>query len=276
MSISFHDVLKSYFFEIENKLEAEKQLSAIFPNNSDKGIIRESVYAKFLIDHLPANAEVLFGGFLFNKEGDVSPQYDILIVHSSAPKFNVNGKCFASVDACIAIISIKTNLTTNALSDELISFQKMPIKTNLNALKLSPWITIKEDGFNNVPHKIIFAYDGISRENFLSSYNKAVELAGVGEDLNAFYNLPTLIHVNKKLFFQKIYTDEIAEQLKEDSNIKKYGQVLFENISPCVGFPQCIDTITKATNTFNFIFPNYNEIFTKVDFSESMNTCRII
>ena len=116
MSISFHDVLKNYFFEIENKLEAEKNLSAIFPNNSDKGIIRESVYAKFLIDHLPANAEVLFGGFLFNKEGDVSPQYDILIVHSSAPKFNVNGKCFASVDACIAIISIKTNLTNKPYS----------------------------------------------------------------------------------------------------------------------------------------------------------------
>lgn len=268
MSISFHDVLKNYFFEIENKLEAEKNLSAIFPNNSDKGIIRESVYAKFLIDHLPANAEVLFGGFLFNKEGDVSPQYDILIVHSSAPKFNVNGKCFASVDACIAIISIKTNLTTNALCEELLSFKKIPAKTDLTLLKKAPGASIKEEGFNNTPHKIIFAYDGVLRKNFSASFNQARELAGIGQNLNDLYKLPTLIHINKKLFSQKVYSDELLAQLKQDPNIMKYDQVLYENISPYVGFSQCIHIITLATEMFGLIFPNYNEIFAKIDFSE--------
>jgi hypothetical protein len=172
--------------------------ASIFPNPTDKGISREQVYEEFLRLHLPSSCNVLFGGFLFNFEGQESKQIDLIITADTCPQYNFHnrsggGKSFACIEGALGIASIKSYLDSKELVDALDNLASLPEKRPLGN-RASPLINIPD--YDDWPFKIIYASDGMSLES-------------TTEALDKYYHAnhhvprtsrPNLIHVAGKYF----------------------------------------------------------------------------
>lgn len=77
--------LKKYYIEVGNVLRGQADSASILPNPTDVGMSRERVHVEFLRLHLPSSCNVLFGGFLFNLDGDESKQLDLIVTSDSSP-----------------------------------------------------------------------------------------------------------------------------------------------------------------------------------------------
>jgi len=111
----FFERLNKYYSNIGEVLRGQKTAASVFPNATDIGTSRERVYAEMLKQHVPSSCNVLFGGFLFDLEGQESKQIDIIITNDSSIRYNLpgdgdNGKSFACIDGTIGIVSVKSTL----------------------------------------------------------------------------------------------------------------------------------------------------------------------
>ena len=120
MPKKFYDRLREYYQMVGEVLRGEAKASAIFPNASDIGDRRERIYAEFLRNHLPASCNILFGGFLFNIDGDESKQLDLIISSGTSPQYkmaesNSDGKAFSCIEGCLGVVSVKSTLDSKQL-----------------------------------------------------------------------------------------------------------------------------------------------------------------
>ena len=88
MTTPFYNRLYEYFEQVGKVLRGQADVASVFPNTSDIGMSRESVYAKFLIQHAPSKCNVFLGGFLFGDNGEESKQLDVIITNDTAPRYN--------------------------------------------------------------------------------------------------------------------------------------------------------------------------------------------
>lgn len=150
--------LYEYYRQIGKVLQGEAETASIFPNPTDKGLTREQVYMKFLTEHLPIGCKVLQGGYLFNLGGHESKQLDLIIISDSSLQFNFFSKSFACIEGTLAVVAIKSNLTSSELEKELINFSSIPDKEPLTDDRKSGGVIIR--GYDNWPYKVIYATDG--------------------------------------------------------------------------------------------------------------------
>jgi hypothetical protein len=196
MTKPFFERLRNYYLKVGEVLRGEASAAAIFLNTTDIGMERERVYAEFLRTHLPSSCNVLFGGFLFNLDGDESRQIDLIVTNDVSPQYNLNNehgqaKTFACIEGCIAVASIKSVLDTAQLKDALDNIASLPKKRPLDN-RVSPLINVLN--YEEWPYKIIYASDGVSLETLLS---------GIEEFYKEYpdiprYLRPNLIHVAGK------------------------------------------------------------------------------
>ena len=111
----FFTRLKNYYQDVAKVLRGEADASNIFPNSSDKGFMRENIYAEFLRQHAPSKCNVFLGGYLFDEDGNESRQMDIIITTDTTPRYDLHNKggsgtSFSPVEGSLGVASIKSML----------------------------------------------------------------------------------------------------------------------------------------------------------------------
>lgn len=121
MTHNFFSRLKSYYTSVGKILYHQAEISAIYPNPSDKGFFRESIYSEFLKNHLPSSCNIVLGGFLFDFEGKESKQLDIIVTTSTCLRYRLPTesviKEFACIEGSLAIVSVKNEHSFHPISE---------------------------------------------------------------------------------------------------------------------------------------------------------------
>lgn len=64
----FFERLKEYYEKVSSVLKGNAEASSIFPNPSDIGTNRESIYAEFIKQHAPSKCNVFLEDFCLMKK----------------------------------------------------------------------------------------------------------------------------------------------------------------------------------------------------------------
>lgn len=190
----FFDRLKKYYTDVGRVLKGEADAASIFPNSTDIGTSRESVYASVLKQHLPSSCNVSLGGFLFDQQGRESRQIDILVTNGTSIRFEFHnrdggGKSFACIDGAVAVVSVKSTLDSAQLRDSLENLASLPEKDPLTDDRKSPLISISN--YDDWPYKIVYASAGISLDSLLTTLHG---FYAENPDI-PMHKRPNLIHV---------------------------------------------------------------------------------
>jgi hypothetical protein len=262
MTKPFFERLQNYYSQIGRVLKGEADSASIFQNKTDIGVSREKVYAEILKQHLPACCNVVFGGFLFDLDGNESKQVDIIICNEQTVRFNFHninesGKSFSCIDGCIGVVSVKSNLNSNELTDSLLNFASLPEKRPLEGRK-NPLITI--NNYEDWPFKIIFASDGISPESSLST-------------LNTFYLEHPEIPLYKQANFIHVAGKYIVIRVGKEGGVTSDGTLLAPNSFFCqtsfpdeFGIPFVISRMQTIATSSNNIIYSFEDIYKKLPF----------
>jgi hypothetical protein len=197
---NFFNTLGEYYSAVGEALKADAKRAHVLPNPSDKGGIRELVYSKELLNHLPSGCAVRFGGFLFNASGAQSSQLDILVLSDSVPQFNVLGKSFSPIDGTAAVVEIKSNLQEKKLFEALTAFSTLPDKL--------PYSGRAPKDYKDWPCKIIYAHDGMKISTALKKLKKYYD----NNSKIPIENRPNIIHVcGEYVIFREPGNDKFQE-----------------------------------------------------------------
>lgn len=169
MPTEFYKRLRQYYLDVAKVLRGEAAAAAVFPNASDIGTSRETIYASFLEQHVPSKCNVFLGGFLFHRDGSESKQLDVIVTTDTAPRFELNnrstkGKSFSPVEGTIGVASIKSTLDKDKLFDALGNIASIPPTEGLDGR--IP-LTVRLDNYSDWPYKIVYANNGIKGETAL-------------------------------------------------------------------------------------------------------------
>ncbi|PHQ57244.1 MAG: hypothetical protein COC16_01450 [Lutibacter sp.] len=196
MAKPFFTRLKTYYEKVAEVLRGEAEAASIFPNPSDIGSSRESVYAQFLKQHAPSKCNVFLGGFLFDEDGNESKQMDVIISTDTSPRFNFHnsneaGKSFCPVEGSLGAASIKSTLDKDQLYDALDGIASIPPTKSLEG-RVS--FTIQINDYENWPYKVIYASNGLTGNTILNHLNTYFS----ENDKIPISRRPDLIHVAGK------------------------------------------------------------------------------
>jgi hypothetical protein len=203
MSGSAHpiDKLVLYYQGCADELELKAKNVGLFQNNPDAGGKREDILANFLDRHLPARCRVNVGGYIFDSFGSESKQIDIFVANDLSLQFIGNRdnrfeKHFNCIEGCYAVISVKTLLNQAQLYDAMDNLLSVPKLDQMNTL-----LQLQDSHLyiEEIPQRIIFAYDGIKSDTLKEHLNNYAFEHGI----EAKY-LPHMIIVNKKYHFSKV------------------------------------------------------------------------
>lgn len=204
MPAEFYERLSRYFAAAGSVLRGDAEAASIFPNASDLGQAREMIYADFLRHHVPSNCDVSLGGFVFDLKGVESKQLDIIITTNSCQQFLLPSaassafpKRFACIDGTLAVVSVKSNLTSTELVNALDNLATVPFQGTLKG-RLLPGYTIED--YEDWPFKIIYATDGVSPKTLLSQ----IQSYYLDHPEIPLTRQPNLIHVAGKYKVQRI------------------------------------------------------------------------
>lgn len=170
-------ISKLYFQGIADDITNAEQISAIYPNASDVGDIRENILKSFLIQHLPARCSVTKGGFIFDSLNNESKQMDIIVTHDAALNFayfdraDSQNKKFQNVEGCLAAVTVKSTLEKDALHDALTNLASIPKMPESIFESINPGISNREQ-YLLFPKKIVFAFEGASVQTVLKHVNE--------------------------------------------------------------------------------------------------------
>ncbi|MEO1562058.1 MAG: DUF6602 domain-containing protein [Pseudomonadota bacterium] len=160
----FFERLHKHYADLARKIKSDADSQAALANTSDLGFNRENVYRELLQDNLPSTCEVFLGGFLFDQAGLESQQIDIIVTESRAPRFNLRkdgiSKAFASVDGCLAVVSVKSNLTKNEIIDALSNVASIPNQQDLRSDQIQPNYELEAEYYKGWPLKVVFGFNG--------------------------------------------------------------------------------------------------------------------
>lgn len=237
MPVPFYERLASYYESLGEILRVEKRLSSVLPNPADMGWVRESKYAKILEHHLPAGCNILFGGFLFDSEGNESLQVDIIICSDEVPQFKVENKSFATIDGTIGVFEVKSTLTKQNLITSLQAFASLPEPKELEDWQSAGVRQDILDNYHYFPHKVIFAYDGLGKDEIEKIL---VEFYTTNSDIPN-HKKPDVIHVCGKCTFNKtLLSTERKIILREVDGLDEEDIIALEEFA---GYPDKNDVL---------------------------------
>jgi hypothetical protein len=158
--------LLEYFQNRADALESEAKSDRIYPNTGDIGSERENNLFDFINNHIPFRCKILKGGFIFDFNGNQSKQIDLIVTNDLTFQFRKSEsyskqKSFNCIEGCYAAISVKSYLNKNELIDSLENLESIPTEKKI---KVSPYMTNRQQFIDQIPQRIIFAYDGDSHQ----------------------------------------------------------------------------------------------------------------
>ncbi|RII26250.1 MAG: hypothetical protein CXR31_11170 [Geobacter sp.] len=160
-------VLSDHFGKIKNRLIEYSKHFDIADHGDIKGYGREALVQEFLLTHLPDQLEYLTGEIL-DEDDNRSGQVDIILQSKLHPKIPLLGNIHLTfVDSVIAVVEVKSNLTTQHLVAALDQFKRLKALKRSVKLEMGP-LAAK---LNAIPC-IIFAFKGPKKETLIESINK--------------------------------------------------------------------------------------------------------
>jgi hypothetical protein len=203
--------LLEYFQNHADALGSEAKGDRIYPNKGDIGSERENNLFDFINNHIPFRCKVIKGGFIFDSNGNESNQIDLIVTNDLTFQFrksesSLKRKSFNCIEGCYAAISVKSYLNKKELIDSLENLESIPTEKKII---VNPYITNRQRFIDQIPQRIIFAYDGDSHET-------------IQRHLKDYYSMhrldqrsPDMIIVNNSFYIYrvgpeglKIYTGE--------------------------------------------------------------------
>jgi len=114
------------FISRELLLKLSQVKEFIKKHNPTIGIVTEEILRSFLKEHLPKFISVE-QGFIRNNDGNTSKQCDIIIYDSSlyAPFYRINDIVIVPAESVIAVIEVKTSITSGIFHDTLDYFKEI-------------------------------------------------------------------------------------------------------------------------------------------------------
>ncbi len=260
MTKEFYTRLRNYYKDVAKVLLGTASASSIFPNTTDIGVAREQLYAKFLQLHVPTSCNVFLGGFLFGLDGSESKQIDIIVTSDSSPQFNLlkegTGKAFACIEGAVAVVSVKSYLSSEELLDALGNLASLPDKEPLSKERLA--VVFNNFYYKNWPFKIIYASDGISEETLKIKLNEYYK----NNPLIPPEKRPDLIHVAGKYYVMKIIPG-LEIEFKDGISPLKDPMVSTDDPDVCA-LAYAVDSIHDIAFQSKFIIFRYNKILTNL------------
>lgn len=263
MTKPFYERLKTYYQEVGKGLLSNANSAGIFPNSTDKGMMRENTYANFLKNHLPSACNVGFGGFVFDLDGSESGQIDIIITGNTCLRYKllVDGinKEFSCVEGTLGVVSVKSTLDSKELVNSLENFAGIPPTASLNG-RIPFMLNIPY--YEDWPYKIIYAHNGISIETLCSSLNEYY----LKNPQIPFSRRPNLIHINGKGCVVRIPPG--GGLLRNGTKVPEHVFHSMHDSSNVIGLHEAIKNIQQHSVAAHHIFFNYGEMIDKINFEE--------
>ena len=266
MASNFFVELIEYYKNKANSIQSLAREAAIHDNKSDIGTLREDLLFDFLESHIPTRCNVIKGEFIFDSTGSKSSQIDLMVCNDQTFQFKQSGdnnktKSFNCVEGCYAVISVKSFLNKAALID---SPQNLASVSTIKKIKVNPFVSNSQDLINQIPLRIIFAYDGDSMETINKTckmYYDYCKKIGIVEPM------PDLIIVNNECYFSragvlgyKIHTGETIPY-REYTMIKKESD---PNVG-AMGLFNLVSRIMTVATFSPYMEIDFNEYNNKID-----------
>ncbi|GMV16717.1 MAG: hypothetical protein AMXMBFR56_49410 [Polyangiaceae bacterium] len=264
MTTNFYERLKKYYESAGAVIRGESDGASIFPNRSDIGQSRERAYADFLRLHVPASCQVVFGGFVFGVDGSESAQIDVIVLSSSALRYDLHnrdgaGKTFACVDGTVAVASLKSELDSTQLRSALENLATLPEKKPMQGRSI-PGLRLPEAP--DWPFKIIFAPTGVASDTLLDTL---LDFYKANPNI-PHHRRPNLIHVGGKYSVQRPL----------ETVTKAGGQVwpaqsfhVFEDHSDAWALAYAVTKIQETAMGLHFVIQTYGELVNALSFDAS-------
>lgn len=257
----FYQRLRDYYEAVGKCLYNQAEIAAVFPNPSDKGGSRETIYAEFLNNHLPSSCNILLGGFLFDLCGNESKQLDIIVTSNTCLQYRLpvedNIKEFACTEGSLAVVSVKSDLDSRNLIDALENLASIP---PMQSLENRTSLLISIPNYEDWPYKIIYAHKGTSIEALNNSLNEYY----LHHPNIPITRRPNLIHVNGKGCIVRIppggsknrcgtiLTEHTFYPMSHPSNVYALMHAI-SNIQPyCLSSPYIITTYHSMIDNIPF------------------------
>jgi hypothetical protein len=122
------DQLKRHFITESSNMESSFQTSNQTGHPGDTGTNREDLLATFLNNHLPAKYEALLGGKVFDTEGNLTEQVDVLVYDKNTPRLGTVSRQLFLAEGVATAIEVKPELNMTSLEEsirKINSFKKI-------------------------------------------------------------------------------------------------------------------------------------------------------
>ena len=193
-------LIKGHLESVAEELRSQASQAMGLMNPTAVGTEREEIYRRFLERHLPKMCDVFPGGYVFDLKGNRSKQTDIIVTAGSTPRFQLAGNTFiAPLEGTIAVVEVKSKLDKNTLTqamDNIASIPKMPDSKDI----YPPFLSFDQEEWEDMPYKIIFAFDGIERDSIQKHFTSLLKK----HKNRPVSRTPNIIHVLGKYTIRKI------------------------------------------------------------------------
>lgn len=261
---NFLDRLRKYYLQVAAVLRGEAEAASVFANTGDIGGSREKAYLEFLRLHAPSKCNVFQGGFLFDEDGAVSSQLDIIITTDTAPRFDFHnkdggGKAFSPVEGTLGVVSVKSTLDKKELFDSLRGFASIPATRPLGK-RVLPLAQIP--AYDDWPLKIVYASDGIGWQTLVSHLSEFYE-ANPQVPIN---RRPHFIHVVGRYYVVRGAPGLLitSRQTGESRPIQPGEFVPFTDNPDLGGLAWVVNQLQQNATASAFIVFSYGELINKV------------
>ncbi len=255
-----------YFQDAVSALKGELSASLVFNNSADIGEAREWSYLKFLEQHIPKSCNIFRGGFLFRSDGKTSDQIDIIVTAGDVPRFDRfregSRQSFASVDGCLAVTSVKSNLGKKELHDALNNIASIPVSEEIDGRVI---LGVKVPDYADWPVKIVFSLRGpdnivrlLQNVNEFYADNKSIPIERRPDIIHV---LGDLVLIRKKKNMTNLFSSMEIDQSTGLPRLARDGEYGIQiNPSDIYGLMMAIHEIQDKTAFAKFIHFDYRNI----------------
>lgn len=239
-------ILKDIFDNLEQSLFND--MSIRIQHNLEDGKYREYLVKKVLAKIIPAKYSIT-NGFIIDSENNISQEMDVIIYDKNyVPPFFDETYTVVPIEAVIAVIQVKTNLTKNTLED---SIQNLNSINGLNAKTGGKIISavggLLEEKRYIAPYKIVVSY----KTDYSDSHNFSDSM----KDLDILY----IVEPEKTLTIKHRKSIDAVVNLDKDKLLESLNDYDLEKINDSRLAFFALNLLEKMKLINNSIIINYEE-----------------
>jgi len=252
----------NHFASVANELNSQAMQAGLLTNPTGIGTEREEVYRKFLERHVPKMCDVFLGGYVFDLRGNRSQQIDVILAGGNTPRFqfSAGNKFIAPLEGTIAVAEVKSKLDKNTLKEAFHNCSSIPPMPDPADI-IPPIVRLDEESWEDMPLKVIFAFDGIERGS-LCKHLEGLLRKNKNQPASRF---PNIIHVLGKYTIRKVNASRIIDTSTGTvAKGNKFAYHIFSRNADVMAIMEMLTAIQHRAFASNFLNYNYGEWYGQV------------